>query len=187
MMLSTLMRGRWLQLLGRAGSTGTLASWNDLYTDLVDRYSESHRAYHTLEHIKHCLWEFDAVQYLASNRNAVEFALWYHDIMQETKPGSNNEEASARLAERVLQEQGIPTSTIDLAILGQPEERFDQYERDIRSEYSFVPENQFRSVRAGILQGFLDRPSIYNLKHFQDRYEAQARANLNRSIAALTA
>ena len=37
--------------------------------------------------------------------------------------------------------------------------------------------------RREILQGFLDRPAIYNTPHFHDALEARARNNLHRVTA----
>ena len=78
---------------------------------------------------------------------------------------------------------------IDLSILGQPPDRFDAYETEIRTEYAPVIEERgtaaFNSGRAGILRRFLDRPAIYSTEHFRARYERAARANLQRSIERL--
>jgi predicted metal-dependent HD superfamily phosphohydrolase len=41
------------------------------------------------------------------------------------------------------------------------------------------------SERAKILKSFLARPQIYSTQFFRDKYEAQARFNLVRSIAQL--
>src|SRR5438270_618282 len=46
---------------------------------------------------------------------------------------------------------------VDLSILGQSEARFKEYERQIREEYSWVPETIFAAKRAEILEGFLTR------------------------------
>jgi predicted metal-dependent HD superfamily phosphohydrolase len=74
---------------------------------------------------------------------------------------------------------------IDLAILGAPVERFDEYERQVRQEYSWVPDALFRRKRREILEAFLARPRIFSTDYFQLKYEAQARTNLERSITAL--
>ena len=76
---------------------------------------------------------------------------------------------------------------IDLSILGAPLERFFEYERQVRQEYSWVDEAIFRSVRSRILQEFLARPSIYSTMIFRDRLERPARENLKRSIGFLAA
>jgi predicted metal-dependent HD superfamily phosphohydrolase len=74
---------------------------------------------------------------------------------------------------------------IDLAILGAPESRFDEYEAQIRREYSWVPEPLFRNTRARLLSGWLDRPAIYVTEHFRERLEVPARRNLRRSLSRL--
>jgi predicted metal-dependent HD superfamily phosphohydrolase len=74
---------------------------------------------------------------------------------------------------------------VDLAILGAAPERFDEYERQVREEYSWVPGFLFRRKRREILEGFLARPHVYSTDHFLACYEAAARANLVRSIERL--
>lgn len=211
--MQTRLRDRWMGLWSSLGHTGDPAA---LFEDLASRYSEPHRAYHTLAHLEHCFRELDAVLedvdgVTASNRTAVEFALWYHDVIYDTR-AKDNEEQSALYADRVLSRAMCIAANpqlvasyiavtahnsepkfrdeqivldVDLAILGQSPALFDEYEQQIRKEYEWVPEEAFRTRRSRILQGFLDRPRIYNLKYFQDKYEAQARENLKRSIGAL--
>ncbi|MFC1732284.1 pantetheine-phosphate adenylyltransferase [candidate division KSB1 bacterium] len=74
---------------------------------------------------------------------------------------------------------------IDLSILGKSEYEFDEYERNIRKEYSHIDEERFRQGRGMILKEFLRRPSIYSTEHFRNLYENQARKNLERSIGKL--
>ena len=61
---------------------------------------------------------------------------------------------------------------------------FDRYERQVRQEYAFVSEPDWRAGRARILRVFLDRPRIFLTPEFAP-LEAPARANLERSIEAL--
>ncbi len=75
---------------------------------------------------------------------------------------------------------------LDLAILGKDEAEFDRYEANIRHEYWFVPESDFRKGRAAILRTFLERPHIYTTESFRTRYEEKARKNLERSIEKLS-
>ena len=76
---------------------------------------------------------------------------------------------------------------IDLSILGQPETKFDEYERQVREEYEWVPEDQFVVGRSAMLKSFLDRPNIFATQFFSNKYEKQARANIARSLASLRA
>lgn len=75
---------------------------------------------------------------------------------------------------------------VDLSILAAVPDVFDTYEANIRKEYAFVPEEKYRSARAGILQRFLERDRIYYTPVFLHAWEAKARSNLRRSIAALS-
>jgi predicted metal-dependent HD superfamily phosphohydrolase len=76
---------------------------------------------------------------------------------------------------------------IDLSILGAVPVRFDEYERQVREEYSWVPDFLFRRERKAILKEFLARPRIFSTTHFRDRYEQQARSNIERSLERLDA
>ena len=199
---------QWLALWQRLGAQGDAGA---VYNDLVTRYSEPHRAYHTLAHIGYCLNEFEQARHLAINPDAVELALWYHDAIYDTK-AKDSEERSAALVVEMARNTLLPDTLgqsvanlimatkhtsapadldvqllvdIDLSILGQSEEKFDEYERQIRKEYDWVYEDQFVAGRSAILKSFLDRPNIYTTQAFRDKYEAQARRNIIRSLAQL--
>jgi predicted metal-dependent HD superfamily phosphohydrolase len=74
---------------------------------------------------------------------------------------------------------------MDLAILGSPAEEFAAYERAVRQEYDWVPEQQWLAGRSQVLRNFLARPFIYASPQFRDSHEAAARSNLKRSLALL--
>ena len=74
---------------------------------------------------------------------------------------------------------------VDLWILAAPADRFDQYEAQIRREYSWVPEIEYRQKRSRLLQKFLDRPNIYLTANFHARFEQPARQNIRRSLQSL--
>jgi predicted metal-dependent HD superfamily phosphohydrolase len=203
------MKTRWLTFWARAGAAGDPEpEWRSLSA----RYQEPHRAYHTLRHIAHCLDELESARGLAADPVAVEMALWYHDGVYDPR-AKDNEERSADIAARAAAAMGLPggfgarvaglilVSThrapaedadprlfadIDLSILGQAAEAFDEYERQVRVEYSWVPVPAFNAGRSAILRSFLGRPSIYGTEFFREKYEATARRNLSRSIARLT-
>ena len=196
---------RWRALWDRVGAAGDPSP---AYRDLVRRYSEGHRAYHTLDHIAHGLAEFEAVRGLAGTPDGVEWALWYHDAVYDTH-ASDNEERSAELALRVASRAALPADVatqaarhilaskhreppadpdtqvfvdVDLAILGQPWDRFSAYEGEIRREYRWVPSWLFRRKRRALLKAFLARPFIYCTRHFRESYERRARENIARSL-----
>lgn len=179
-----------------------------LYRELMARYAEPHRAYHTARHLDECFARLDEAAALAGQIHEVGLALWFHDAIYEARK-HDNEERSATWARTAALQAGVPDTVagrvhdlilatkhdaapvagdaalvtdIDLAILAAPADRFDEYERQIRQEYSWVPGFLFRRKRREILEGFLARPHIYATGHFRERWEAPARANLERSL-----
>ena len=74
---------------------------------------------------------------------------------------------------------------MDLSILGAPKAAFDSYEAAVRREYAWVDDKAWRSGRAAVLKKFLARPHIFHTEAFRQRFEAKARRNIQRSIAAL--
>ena len=74
---------------------------------------------------------------------------------------------------------------VDLAILGQSDTVYRQFERNVRREYFFVRWPRYAAGRSAVLQGFLDRPRIYGTDFFGQRFEAQSRSNLSNALKAL--
>lgn len=74
---------------------------------------------------------------------------------------------------------------LDLSVLGAEDDAFDAYEAGVRHEYRHVPDADFRRGRAAILAGFLARDRLFLSDWGHARFEARARANLRRSLAAL--
>jgi len=180
---------------------------------LLGRWAEPHRRYHTLQHLAECLALFEVHRALAAHAGEVAVALWFHDAIYDTSR-HDNEAASADWAARVLRDAGaaevvvghveglilatrhhrLPATSdeallvdIDLAILGAGRARFDEYERQIRDEYGFVPEDVFRDKRAGILRDLLARRVLFSTAELRSCREATARENLARAIARLRA
>lgn len=206
--LSAPGKERWTRLWRDASARGEADEWFD---DLVARYSEPHRCHHNLRHLTECLAGFDTARQLASQPVAVELAIWFHDVIYDPH-ATDNEERSALHADRCLAAGGagrelraavtdlvLATKThdgflhadapllvdVDLCILGQPEDRFWEYEAQIRREYDWVPETVFASKRAEILERFLARERIYATDWFFERFENQARSNLHASLRKL--
>lgn len=74
---------------------------------------------------------------------------------------------------------------IDLSILGEDAATYDRYEAAVRQEYFFVPRGAWLRGRGAVLRHFLGQPHIFRTEAYRQRYEARARANLRRALAAL--
>lgn len=194
----------WRRLWGELGASEIPGG---VYNQLVAAYSEKHRHYHTLQHLRECLAHFEAAASLARHPAEVELALWFHDAVHDPRRHDNEERSAdwarrtvlgagcdAAVAERVhalvMATKGHAASDdpdtallldIDLAILGASEARFQEYERQVRAEYAHVPDAEFHARRADVLAGFAGRPRLYLTGPFHDALEQRARANLRRS------
>ena len=201
---------RWLQLWSRLGAHG---EGRRFFVELAAAYAEPNRQYHTLEHIRECLAEFDGCRALARHPDELEAGLWFHDAVY--RPGApDNEERSADLARPILAQAGLSLEVIDrvaalvlitkhvsppldndqqlicdidLAVLGRNSIVFAEFERRIRQEYAWVPDQVYRRERSAVLNGFLARSSIYFTPRFREHYETRARANITRLLIQLNA
>jgi predicted metal-dependent HD superfamily phosphohydrolase len=202
--------GRWLEAW-RALGVGDSAELRRLHGDVLGRYSEPHRHYHTSRHLAECLEKVEEIIALAEHPAEVAVGLWFHDAIYDPRRHDNEERSAdwARDAARALgvgadsaerihalvmvtrhaaPPIGIDAQVLvdaDLSILGAPAARFQEYEAQVRQEYAWVPDATFRSARARILGELLGRPHLYSTARFRERYEARARDNLRRSLAAL--
>ncbi|MDX1631368.1 MAG: N-methyl-D-aspartate receptor NMDAR2C subunit [Thermoanaerobaculia bacterium] len=182
----------------------------DLLHALLLRYTESHRHYHDRRHLVDCLQKSATCREIQRRPTEVDLALCYHDAIYDPGRG-DNEERSAALAAGVLEpllsrkrverirasildtrHEGEPAAAdgavvvdVDLSILGADPERYEDYRRAIREEYSWVPESSYRRRRSRLLRSFLDRSRIFATPLFQERLESRARENLARELAFL--
>lgn len=201
------LRARFERAVAAAGAT--LES-RATFDELVSRYGEAHRHYHTLCHVKACLGWLDRFASTAEHLEEVELALWFHDAVC-TPLCRNNERRSAEFARQRLSELGIKRKAVDrvvqhieatkhhaaaggdsalvcdldLAVLGAAPSDFERFERQIEREYAQVPDWMFRSGRRRVLSTFLSRPQIYHVSSIRRSLETQARANLERRVREL--
>lgn len=182
-----------------------------LAAELACAYGQPHRRYHTRVHIEKCLEELTTAWKYAIRLNEVRWALLFHDAIYDPRRQDNEarsadwacsvmdeigcpDDAKARVRRMILatghsSEPGTPDEAllldIDLSILGSDEAAFDEYDRSIREEYSWVPEPDYRRERAKVLESFLGRERLYHTALYRRRYEARARMNLERALARL--
>lgn len=208
--LESLQRS-WVALFDRLGIEPVIAY--PCFDGLVERYRESHRHYHNLEHIAEVLKVAGKLIGLASQPDAILLSAWYHDAIYDPR-AKDNEERSADLAIRELAVAGVcgelidktaaliratahtdePADDIDthilldadLAILAAEARRYQRYADDIRKEYAWVSDADYRTGRAQVLGSFLKRPRIYRTALMFEVGEQAARTNMAAEIERLT-
>lgn len=192
-------------------SLGAKGTGSELMARLLKAYREPQRKYHTQQHLKECLILMRENVYSAVEPAEVEIALWFHDAIYNVK-ASDNEARSAEWAISELKKADVVTDRIDrirdqilatrhatlpqgqdqqllvdidLSILGAEPNRFEEYEQQVRQEYSYVPGFMFKRKRRQVLSEFLARNPIYTTPVLRRKFEEQARRNLSQSITAL--
>jgi len=181
--------------------------------DLLTRWQEPQRRYHTLTHLTAVLDHVDVLEKYADDPDVVRLAAWFHDAVYLPER-SENEERSARIAERALPEAGVSegrTAEVarlvrltvthdpadddrdgqvlcdaDLAILAAPPSAYAAYTAAVREEYHFVPNEAFREGRSAILRQLLDLPRLFRTPYGAEHWEATARYNLAAELEMLS-
>lgn len=199
-----LLRSRWMALV--MPLAGDAAASSDVCNMLIRHYAEPHRAYHNLSHVTALLALADDVRTHILQPDAVALAVWFHDVIYDTRAADNEvrSAAFARDAMRAMQvddaliasveqcilatqRHEVPSPShpdlplfldLDLAILGAPEDIYRHYTDAIRIEYGWVPDDAYRAGRAAVLQRFQARPHLYFTRLMADRYEERARHNI---------
>ncbi|QNE75792.1 hypothetical protein F0344_15175 [Streptomyces finlayi] len=184
------------------------------YADnLLARWAEPQRRYHTTAHLAAVLDRVDTLAGHAADPDAVRLAAWFHDAVYRPDR-SENEERSAVLAERALPEAGVPSAVTtevarlvrltvthdpaegdangevlcdaDLAVLASGPKEYAEYAAQVREEYAFVPDEAFREGRAAVLRQLLGLPALFRTPHGVAEWEPRARQNLMTELELLS-
>lgn len=189
-----------------APDTGTVGA------ALLARWSEPHRRYHDLTHLRGVLDAVDDLAGYADDPDAVRLAAWYHDAVYAGAP--DDEENSALLAEADLSALGVPAALVrevarlvrltvdhnpepadrngqvlsdaDLAVLALAPEEYRRNTARVRAEYGHVADDDFRSGRARIIAALLAAPALYRTPAGRRWWEAAARRNLTAELRSLS-
>ncbi|MFD0315774.1 HD domain-containing protein [Streptomyces flavalbus] len=208
------LRARFASALEGARGAGTDGPDPAPYADnLLARWAEPQRRYHTLAHLTAVLDHVDVLAEHAADPDVVRLAAWFHDAVY-LPDRSENEERSARLAERALPEAGVPEAKTaevarlvrltvthdpapddpdgqvlcdaDLAILAAAPSAYAAYTAAVREEYGFVPNDAFREGRAAVLRQLLALPRLFHTPYGAEHWEATARYNLTGELEMLS-
>lgn len=178
---------------------------------LLAAWSEPHRRYHCVDHLRDVLAGVEELADYAADADAVRFAAWYHDSVYNGLP--DDEERSAQRAEVDLARLGVAPALVDevarlvrmtighdpapgdrngevlsdadLAALAVPCESYRHNTAAIRAEYAHVPDDAFRKGRTQVLVALLEGPGVFRTPAGRRRWEESARRNLRAELAAL--
>lgn len=179
---------------------------------LLDSWTEPHRRYHCVRHLRDVLAGVEELADWAEDRDAVRIAAWYHDAVYDGQP--DDEERSARRAEEELSRldvsphlvdevarlvrmtvnhdpdpgdrNGEVLSDADLSTLALPPQDYVLNTTAIRAEYSHVPDEVFRKGRIQVLNILLDAPAVFRTDTGRHRWESAARLNMLAELRRLS-
>ena len=182
--------------------------------ELVARWSEPHRVYHSLGHLRAVLDRLDLLAAAGEHVTPdVRLAAWFHDAVHAGASPAD-EDASAELASRLLtptvgaaparevarlvrltaghetapdDDAGQALCDADLGVLGGTPQEYAVYAVQVREEYRDVPDTDFRRGRAAVLHRLLDRPALYRTAAGARLWEDAARRNVTAEITSLLA
>ena len=182
-----------------------------LFNDLVEKYSEPWRAYHSISHINNSLNYFDDCSDHAINPDAVELAIWFHDCIYELGATDNEEKSkdwflarttdqlSPTLRDEVARlimdtthkhipatDDGRLLADIDMSSFSRP---WDQYVRDsqaVRDEHGEPDSAEMDAKLVRFLQSLISNGPMYHSPFYAEHYEHKARENIARHITLLS-
>lgn len=193
----------WRKCLAVADSGKTGAVWNAL----EQHYNEDHRHYHNFRHIAHCLEQHDLAAGEMQDPDAVEMAIWFHDVIYKAQ-ARDNESRSADLFRNIglngfscafvdrVRDLILATIhdhppahhdqkfmvDIDLSSFGLPWHEYLRNSNSIRRENYGIPEDLYYPAMLKFLKALLSRPRIFLTDFFHSRYEHTARGNIERYL-----
>ena len=182
-----------------------------LWNEIVINYCDAGRYYHNLDHLESIISELSDVRDHIPQWDTAMFSVFYHDIIYNALR-SDNEAQSADKAQMRLQEIGFPKDQItqcvlqilatkghepgndlttqlfidaDLAIVGKDSKKYSEYSENIRNEFFVYTDNQYKDGRKKVLKHFLAMNRIFKTEHFYNKYERQARKNIEEELNLL--
>lgn len=189
-----------------------MARWNltfpghkALGRELLERWGEDGRSYHSRTHLLAVLEALDLLTEPALPARRVALAAWFHDAVYEGVSGQD-EEDSARLAEDKLSAAGLPAEDVaevarlvrltakhnpephdaagallcdaDLSVLGGEPEEYARYLAAVREDYAHVGDADFAKGRAAVVRHLLALDPLFHGERAKELWLDAARRNL---------
>jgi predicted metal-dependent HD superfamily phosphohydrolase len=205
------LKTRWCQLIATFDLDFSQAEQQ--FTDITNAHSEKHRVYHNLSHLTHffaqlddipeiapevlfAVWYHDFVYKTGSKNNEHKSANIAVAALKQLKIDNAIGQRVAELIEATKSHQATSEHLnenpqmgyfldVDMSILGSEPQAYQQYTAAIRQEHRRFPDFLYKPGRKKFLKHTLASEHIFVTPWFQQRYEAQARRNLQAELLTL--
>ncbi|NVM93581.1 DUF4031 domain-containing protein [Arthrobacter wenxiniae] len=199
--VGTALQYRWDSLLPSAPGLGA---------ELLARWNEPHRHYHSATHLLAVLEALDLLTDGDPPRPVV-LAAWFHDAVHNGTAG-RDEEDSALLAQARLEGQvpamefaevprlvrltathspsitddaGALLCDADLAVLGGSPDAYVRYLAGVRADYAHIPPANFDIGRTAVVRQLLALEPLFHTPRGRELWAGQAALNLHGELAQL--
>ncbi|WP_026547951.1 DUF4031 domain-containing protein [Paenarthrobacter nicotinovorans] len=187
-----------------------LPGHEELGLELLERWGEDGRKYHSRTHLLAVLEALDLLTEPAVPARTVSLAAWFHDAVYEGVAGQD-EEDSAVLAEDRLTAAGLPPGDVaevarlvrltsnhspeaddhagallcdaDLSVLGGDQQAYARYLAAVREDYAHVSDDDFAKGRAAVVRHLLNLEPLFHGERAKGLWLDAARRNLAAELA----
>lgn len=180
---------------------------NAVAREILQHYAMPDRHYHNLDHLRQCLEQFDLARQGMPTPDAVEMALWFHDVIYVAGAADNelksaeffldlvNASSSEEFTHQVVSliqattHKFIPTDLdtcytvdIDLSSFGFEWRDFLIDSEHLRQERMDLPDVAYFEAHTKFLNILVARKRIFQTDFFYGRYEKIALNNIERLL-----
>ena len=149
----------------------------NIFLSILEKYAEPHRYYHNLQHLSDLYLKLNTWKVNSNEKKILVMAILFHDIIYDPKKFDNEELSNElflkyfsqwsdcnRVSKLILATKDHSIHKIgedklldifldlDLSILGSSSLEYKNYEKNIREEFNFVPDNIFDIKRKEIMK-----------------------------------
>jgi len=168
------------------------------------------RYYHTLDHLESMISGFKEYRHSFGigyrDMTTVELAIWFHDLIYDPKSIENEKKSAEHLVafaqalnlpNEIVEElyflvmvtthKGIPQTKnedaiCDLDLIELSSSKYVENAKNVRKEYSFLTNEEWKKGRLDFLNSMLEKKSIFHTDIFKDTLEVPARQNMQMEI-----
>lgn len=191
--------------------------WNSTYPgheelglELLERWGEDSRKYHSRTHLLAVLEALDILTDPALPARTVALAAWFHDAVYEGVAGRDEEESALLATDRLTAARLAPDDVAevarlvrltaehnpkpgdhagallcdaDLSVLGGDEQSYALYLAAVREDYAHVSDDDFAKGRAAVVRHLLSLDPLFHSERAKALWLDAARRNLTAELA----
>lgn len=208
------MKARWESVIKRSRNILNVkldpVPADAMYTFYIEPAYTKNRYYHTLNHIKVLLEAIKDFKLTPEERVKLELAIWFHDIVYDSKTFDNEFKSSEEFKEFAsfvgMEPEVVPEISKLILVTkhtDKPKTKLEKIicdvdlkelaskwyiknKKNVRKEYAFLSEDDWKKGRGNFLLSMLDKEHIYHTDEYRGTLEDTARTNLQLELDTIS-